>query len=415
MAQRYSEVISRTLRRAERRVPTNQEETPLVIEPHTSPSVGFLREFLGHYSSTLLEDLARFGAILLRGFDVETCDDFERHILSIRGMRGMKEILFSEPGRTIVGGTRFVFHTNSLVKTGGTLRFGTFHTENYFFPDVPRYVSFWCQTPSRFGGETGLVNVAELYRDLPTGLKRRLEEKACLVRVYPFSEVGKRYGVSLEAIDRFCRDANLPVATINDSKYVCIYKPSVIQHPGTGERALVINFTALPSLQKPLVTAFLPDYRGSQWLLHRLVWKAPCLAQAGKPKVIAYRFSQWMRRSFKKQCRVRAPSEFGSGIVLQEQFSADDVQMLAKAIRSRYCSFLWKRGDVLIIDNLKIAHNGMAGRGDRTLKVMMCNPIPLPSSGESRGLHILSQSDDCRLCLGAQMARLGDRIAGAGE
>jgi hypothetical protein len=330
-------------------------------------------------------------------------------------MRGMNEILFSEPGRTIVGDTRFVFDTNSLVKTGGALRFGMFHTENYFFPDVPRYVSFWCQTPSKLGGETGLVNMARLYDDLPTVLKRRLEDKACLVRIYPLSEIATRYGVSLETINEFCADAKLPVVTIDKSKYICVYKPSVIQHPVTKECALVVNFCALPSIQQPLTNAFLPDYLGPKWLLHRLFWKAPWLADVCKPKMIACRFSQWMYLASERRWCGATPPELGSPIFFHEQFSPEDVQILARAIRSRYCSFLWRPRDVLIIDNLKIGHNGMAGRGDRALKLMMCNPIPLPSSGESPGLHVLSRSDDVRECLGAQMVRLGDRVIGIGE
>jgi hypothetical protein len=64
-------------------------------------------------------------------------------------------------------------------------------------------------------------------------------------------------------------------------------------------------------------------------------------------------------------------------------------------MRRRFSSFIWKRGDVLILDNLKMAHNGMAGRGNRVLKVMLCNPVPLPSSEASLGLHVVVPSHDC--------------------
>ncbi len=92
MAHRYSDVISRTLSSRERRVPTNQqEETPFVIQPLASSSALFLREFLGRHSSSLREDIARFGAILLRGFDVELRGGFSGGGPARCGVRGQND------------------------------------------------------------------------------------------------------------------------------------------------------------------------------------------------------------------------------------------------------------------------------------------------------------------------------------
>jgi len=156
MDHRYTGVVTRTLRDEERRVPTSEAQTPLVIEPLQARDATFLQEFLESHSSELMEDIATHGAVLLRGFDVTSPADFERQVLSIRGMHGMNEVLMSEEGRTVVDGTRFVLYTNANFKTGGTLEIPVFHNENYYVPDVPRFISFFCQTPSWLGGETGL-------------------------------------------------------------------------------------------------------------------------------------------------------------------------------------------------------------------------------------------------------------------
>ena len=249
----YDNVISRTLSKAERRVHTSEKETPLVIEPLRSSNIDFLTGFLERYSAKILEDLARCGAVLLRGFEVESPGDFEQAILSIRGMSGMKEVLLSEPGRTVVDGTRFVFYTNTLEKTGGTLSLGNFHTENYYVPDVPRYISFFCQVPSILGGETGLLNVAKLYADLPAALKAKLESRACFTKLYSVADMVTRYGVCTEALEEFCAEFRLPIISMEGDRYVAVCKPSVVEHPLTGERALQVNFAAAPAVDRKSV------------------------------------------------------------------------------------------------------------------------------------------------------------------
>jgi alpha-ketoglutarate-dependent taurine dioxygenase len=366
----------------------------------------FPQKFLKHYSSQILDEIAKYGALLLRGFNVESTSDFEQCIHSIQGMRGMHEVLLSEPGRSLADGCQFVFYTNKVMKSGGTLRFGFFHTENYNVPDVPRYVSFWCKTPSALGGETGLVNMVNVYADLPDALKQKLADRACLVSLYPIAEMVSRYGVCAARISEFCERMGLPVVSHHGDQYVAIYKPSVIQHPNTLERTLLINSFWFPSIERQLLKAFSADYAGRQWLLHRLYWRTAWLRR------VVDRVT--MRAHEKGTIYVtRAPSPLAGTQGLPDIISEEDLPILATSMRSRFSSFLWKRGDVLILDNLKMAHNGMAGRGNRELRVMLCNPVPLPLSGDSPGLHFVAPMSERRESLGDELTRV--RAAGGGH
>src|SRR5262249_28236025 len=141
------------------------------------------------------------------------------------------DVMLSEAGRTLVNGSKYVLHTNTLYKTGGTLEFeGLFHNENYYVPDVPRYISFFCITPSWQGGETGLINTAKLFQDLPAVLQQKLEKQTYVVRETPMSVIAERYGLSEEAIERFCTSAGLPVMSAGKTKSIVLFKPSVIRH-----------------------------------------------------------------------------------------------------------------------------------------------------------------------------------------
>ena len=404
MSDTYEGVISRHLTGAERRVPIEEEGTPLVIEPLRSSNTGFLEEFLQHHSSRIYVDLATHGAILLRGFDVASAGDFERVTLSIQGMSGIHEILLSEPGRAVVDGTRFVRSTSMLVKTGGTLSFGGFHTENYYVPEVPRFIAFFCEVPGRMGGETGLLNDVKVYAALPDELKRKLEDRACVAGFYTVADMATRYGVSADLIEEFCKDINLPISDIDGKRHVTICKPSVIEHPLTHERALQINFTALSALNVPLLRAFLPDYAGARWLAHRAFWKYPWLVS-------------WSMRRIVRRFRLAAREGRGSDLRVPDDrtpdartvaslFTPEDVQILATCMRRYYSSFPWKPGDVLILDNLKIAHSGMAGIGKRILKALMCNPLVLSVPATSPGLRVVANTLESSTGLGTRLSRL---------
>jgi alpha-ketoglutarate-dependent taurine dioxygenase len=411
MMERYVGVTTRYLRAEERCFSYSEQQTPLVIEPLNSPSMGFLGSFLHSHSTKVLEDIAIHGAVLFRGFDFTSIAEFERQVLSIDGIQAMSEMFMSEPGRRLVDGTKFVYHTNTLFKTGGTLAFGGFHTENYYIPDVPRFISFFCLKPSRIGGETGLVNTAKLFNDLDSELRRKLEGKAYHVHRIPFSSIASRYKVEKKQIEQFCSSVKLKITSYNDEHFVDIFKPSVIVHPITKESALTIHFSEefnKRRFDQKVLQYFLGDYDDMWWLLHRINWKYPALLRYAK-SIYAYfrhpmRLLQQARDCFFK-------SELGAPVALsprserlEDHLTDQEIDTLAIAIRNRFSSFYWRRGDVIIIDNLKIAHAGMPGYGSRELRVLLCNRVPLPCSSDAPGRWAPAQSEFSE-CLGSLLLR----------
>ena len=93
-------------------------------------------------------------------------------------------------------------------------------------------------------------------------------------------------------------------------------------------------------------------------------------------------------------------------------FDPQEVKMVAQAMRRRYSSFTWERGDILVIDNLKMAHAGMPGLGPRNLKALICNCVPLPCARESSGLYAPGPYD-IREPLGAQLVTYRENMGAA--
>lgn len=413
MENKYSDVFARVLRPDERAIHSHEDQTPLVIEPLRSRSAAFLQSFMKENSSEIISDLEKHGAVLFRGFDIRSPAEFEEQVLAIQGMRGMNEFMMSEPGRTTVEGTRYVIHPNTNFKTGGTLDpVGGIHSESYYVPDVPRFISFFCQKSPSLGGETGLFNTCEIYKHLPEDLKVKLERQTYLAGIFSISQIGKRYGLSYDNAEALCKKMDMSITDYRGEAYAFMYKPSVTEHPTTHEKAIAMHLAGELNghgLSPELIKEFSSDYSSFKWCLHRAVWNVPYLRRnlfiLRHPIISLIHGPELMGRVFDSS-ESSIPSNETDGLRVGNVFEKKDIKLIAKLLRRYHSSFLWKKSDFIIIDNLKLAHAGMPGLGSRIIKVLMCNPLPMTYNKNSSGLYKL-QNDGITECWGARATKLG--------
>ena len=149
-------------------------------------------------------------------------------------------------------------------------------------------------------------------------------------------------------------------------------------------------------LDRAVQRVFLRDYSSREWLLHRLSWRVPLIGLLDKLDVLFRDPGTVWRYLFRKSFDARV-----GGI-----FSKAATGLLATSIRNRYSSFKWRAGDLLIVDNLKMAHSGMPGSGARTLRVLICNPIRMRYDSRGPGIHVVS-GDHHHPSLGVQLSVRG--------
>jgi alpha-ketoglutarate-dependent taurine dioxygenase len=390
----YKQVTVRFLRDEERLVLSAEKEMPLVIEASTRTDADFLQQFLTAHSTQLLEDMAQYGAVLLRGFNITSDQEFEKTVLSVPQFHGISEAFMAENGRTHVDDLKFVLHTNSVYKTGGTLYLGGFHTENYYSADVPEFIFFYCAQPSALGGETGIINTQKIYQSLDKSLQQKLEAKSFFVTKWLFTEVAERYNLDQETLEQIAKQFNLPIVGTGSDRFICMYKPSVFIHPLTQEKALQINLFELPTLNNYLRTCFKADYKGKDWFWHRFFWSLPAplfntiefLAVAliaffhspkNSYKIVKTKLSSYFSR---KKSKFTDPDKVGVC------FTEEDIKHLAQAMRTHYSSCLWQKGDILLIDNKKVMHAGMPGKGERVIRAMISNPVAMNYTHKEAGV-----------------------------
>lgn len=388
----YKGVTTRFLRKDERLINTQETEMPLVFEAKEHKDLKFLQNFLIENSHNLMEDVAKYGTLLFRGFEVQSDKDFEDAILSINGLHGISDAFMAEHGRERVGDLKYVLYTNTIYKTGGTLYLGGFHSENYYSADVPGFISFCCFKPSTLGGETGLINMEKVYEHLSDDLKKKLEEKPFFVGKWLVSDIAERYKIDTKTVEEICRQYDMPIEGEGDDKLVLMYKPSIFINPVTQKKSFSINFFSLPTLDTALRKRFLNDYQGKTWFWNRVFWKLPYsifksvenaavffIALFHSPKeLFQMTESKWKTdQAFKKLDKKLTK--------VDSCFSEEEINHLATVMRDYYCSITWHKGDILLVDNRKVVHTGMPGEGPRTVRALISNPLQMKYSADQSG------------------------------
>lgn len=385
MNKEYTGVITRFLRPDERLIESEEKEMPLVIEAQESTDLKFLQEFLAANSLKIKEDIAQYGAVLLRGFEVNTDHDFEKTVLNIQGFQGISEAFMSEEGRIHAGDLKYVLYTNAVYKTGGTLYLGGFHSENYYSSDVPGYICFCCIKPSLIGGETGLINMEKIYEHLDADLKEKLENNSFFVAKWLVSDVTERYQISKETVVGICHHFDLPILGEGDDQFILMYKPNVFEHPITKKKSMQINLFEIGQLNKEMRKCFMADYQGKTWFWHRFVWKLPSSVLSALEFIYIifasffYSPKDALKNVRSKFKTFKAASKLPPFDVTRvgSCFNEKQIKHLAQLIRTYYSSSLWKKGDILLIDNKKVMHAGMPGAGPRLVRAMICNPLEM--------------------------------------
>jgi alpha-ketoglutarate-dependent taurine dioxygenase len=418
----FPDATTRLLEDHERPFGSVARALPLVVEPRRSSSASALHSLLASSSGTVEAAVYDHGAVLFRGYAVATERDFQTAIHSLRGARPVQRYFMMEKGRSLVPGTDSVFVTNQHYKTGGGFSFNGFHSENFYNPDVPALQSFWCKTEPVLGGESGLIHMADGFAELPASVRATLERAPIAARAWPIAEVAAHYGLTERRVDRFFDELGSSGVLPDGTKVVAIDKPAVFLHPHHGKRSLQVNFGSELTRASGLLQHLLRShYAEPRWMLHRYAWAHPFMLDAFEaiermPYALAHPTivgkQQWeavkgLAKGAGARFGLRSPSSKAAGPrastmlgrdyhppfgrpKLADLLTGDEHVLLAKAARKHCSVFTWKKGDVLLFDNLQVLHAGMPGLGPRELRVVMCNLVPMsyPFSSGLLEVHV---------------------------
>ncbi len=275
----------------------------------------------------LTAHLLRHGALLFRGFDIYTPRAFEQFARTFCGE------LFADYGdlpRTGLGG--HVYGATPYPPDQPIL----FHNESSQMHCWPRKIFFGCTQAAQTGGQTPVVDCRRVYQQLAAGLRAKFEQLGVMyvrnftagldVSWQEFFRTEER--VTVEA---YCRAAGMAWAWgaggSLQTRRVC---PAVVRHPETGELAFFNQIQA-----------------------HHV----SCLAAGVRESVLSLFGEEGAPRNV----------YFGDG----SQISDAEMWEVREVYEREAVDFAWAAGDVLVVENMLVAHGRRAYAGERHVMVTM--------------------------------------------
>lgn len=295
--------------------------------------------WFAHHRSALLDRVAADGWALVRNVPICGADDFASAIAELQvPPAGHYGDLPFHPE------TEHVFHTTAYPKTEEIL----FHNEAAHQRGCPRYLFFCCCTPAASGGETPVSDGIVALRRLPRELLARLRDVGLLYK--------RRFVHGLDV------EWQIAFGTGDRATVVAKCNADRIEATWQDDDGLAIA-ARVPALATAL--------NGAMALCHQV--------ELFHPVFLPPEVRTLMEHSY-------GPTGLPRDVAFGDRtpLSDGDALMLHEATHDSAFVFPWARGDILILDNFRIAHGRRSFTGDRSHFVMLSalerREMPSPST-----------------------------------
>jgi len=285
-------------------------------------------------SAWVEEKLLEHGALLFRGFGVDSLEAFQEFFHAACG-EPIEYVYRSTPRHPVAGRV----YTSTEYPAPESI---PMHNEMSYSSTWPMKIGFYCSQPAERGGETPIADSRRVYDGVDPEIRRVFAEKGVMY--------SRNYGEHLDLpwqnvfqtedrdeVEAFCRKTGIEFEWFGDdhlrTRQVC---PSVAKHPRRGEPV---------------------------WFNQAHLFHVSALAEELRKALLAsFSEEELPRNAF-----------FGDG-------SPIPVDML-DAVRAVYdresLAFPWEKGDVLVLDNMLFAHGRRPFEGSRKILVSMAEPREL--------------------------------------
>ncbi|MFW6050460.1 MAG: TauD/TfdA family dioxygenase [Myxococcota bacterium] len=332
-------------------------DLPLVLEPAGDRSAAALADGLGRNRSQVQQLLREHGALLLRGFGIDTPEQFEQVALAI-DPELEDEYLGTSPRNAL---TKHVFTASELPEFYPIPQ----HCEMSFLKTPPRRLFFHCLVASRTGGETPLVDFRKVLADMDPAVRRRFEENG-IRNIRNYAAPGSRrnldpfqlkawpemFGTTDRArVEAKCEEQGFEASWGADgSLRLTNRQPATRNHPETGQPAWFNHSQVFHLATGPAELQRIWKHRRD--LRSLLLWQATRVAVALKR-------------------RLQAPEEQAMHCTYADgrEIPAADMDHVRDLIWKHMVAFPWQQGDVVAIDNFAVSHGRLPYRGPRTIAV----------------------------------------------
>jgi alpha-ketoglutarate-dependent taurine dioxygenase len=282
------------------------------------------------------DELRQCGALLLRGYRVDTVEEFAELVSLIADQRDLRHYQGgASPRKTVLGGTRPVYNSTEYPPECEL----PLHNELSYSDDYPERVYFLCLTEPEAGGETTLGDSRQILASMPASVRSEFERKG--VRYIRNLAPGSGTGYSWQ--DAFGSEDP------GEVEARCAALGAEFEWLAGGYLRLVQTRPAF---------AIHPDTGDEVWFNQADGFHPTCLDPATYRELLQICGSE---------DRFRLNVTFGDGSAI----SPDALASVRDVMRRETRPHVWRKGDVLVLDNLLTAHGRRPFRGARRIAAAM--------------------------------------------
>ena len=312
---------------------------PMTVKPATitpeggAATVERLVERVQARRSELDEALLASGALLFRGFAIESPADFSAVVASLAGA-GLREYAGGASPRRSLGSKGPIYNSTDYPPHLAL----SLHNELSYSDAYPDRIYFGCLVAPSSGGATTLGDSRRILEAMPHDVRRAFEKGVQYVRLLG-PEKGSGYSwqdafrtdrrIEAEAL---CRRSGADWQWLDDGCLRVIQRrPATVRHPVTGEEV---------------------------WFNQAVGFHPQSLDPASYAELIALTGDE---------SRFRLNVRFADG----SPIAAEMIARVAEVLRREAVPHRWQAGDLLMLDNLLVAHGREPFTGERSIAVAM--------------------------------------------
>jgi alpha-ketoglutarate-dependent taurine dioxygenase len=305
------------------------QQTPLVIQP-LAPGLDLVAWAASH-RGLIAQRLEQHGGILFRGFGVAEAATFERFIRAV-SVGDLLEYTYRSSPRTRVHGNVYSsteYPPDQIIPL---------HNENSYTTHWPLKIFFLAVQVAEQGGETPIADSRRVLKRIDRTVRDSLAARGVMyVRNYragidlPWQTVFQTTDRS--KVETFCRDNNIQCEWLDGgrlrTRQVC---QAIASHPTTGEHV----------------------FFNQVHLFH-----VSSLPEAVRTALLAFGEENLPRNTY-----------YGDASPIEP----DVLDEIRRAYQAEQVSFPWQAGDILMLDNMLVAHGRARFVGPRKVLVGMSEP-----------------------------------------
>lgn len=298
---------------------------PLVLQPAVDDVNIFT--WTKNNASLVEQHLLKHGALLFRGFNIYTVQAFESFVQSLQ-----QDILTyaerSSPRKEV--------HKNIYTSTEHpSEEYINMHNEHSYTNHWPLKIIFYCLQPSEHRGETPIADSRKVLQQLREETKSKFRSLGVLY----VRNIGNGIGLSWQevfqtndrsVVEAYCRSNDINLQWITDENLILKFvRPAIRVHPKTNEEV---------------------------WFNHAFFFNILSL-DVSLQQVLSKDLDRYMPYQ----------TFYGDGSKIEKEV----IEEIRGVYEKLKFSFPWRKGDVLVLDNMLMAHGRNPFEGERKILVAM--------------------------------------------